>query len=81
MNGDGKAASDEGAEMAPPVDEVSPKIVHNLHDGNVDVRLDPTAQALIGHHLKTMYEEVVNQDVPEHLLRLLEELERKEGHA
>lgn len=42
------------------------------------ITIDEPTQALIGHRLKAVYAEIVEQPVPERLLRLLEELERKE---
>ena len=44
-----------------------------------NVRLNARAQAMIGQRLKAVYNELVQEPVPEHLLQLLEELERKEG--
>ena len=44
-----------------------------------DVKLDETAQALIGHHLKSLYSKIVKQPIPDQFLVLLDELERKEG--
>ena len=41
--------------------------------------LDEQAQRLIGQRLKSAYDELVRQPVPDHLLKLLEELERKES--
>lgn len=41
------------------------------------VKLDPSAQALIGQQLRAVYGEILSQPVPDHLLELLEELERK----
>jgi hypothetical protein len=46
--------------------------------GDDDVRIDEAAQALIGQHLKAIYSEIVQQPVPDELLKLLEDLERKE---
>ena len=43
-----------------------------------DVKLDGTATALITSQLKAMYAELVQQDIPEHLIRLLEDLKAKE---
>lgn len=43
--------------------------------------LDETAQALIGAQLKALYGGLVSQGVPEHLLRLLSELELKERES
>ncbi|MEQ1730834.1 MAG: NepR family anti-sigma factor [Vicinamibacterales bacterium] len=47
-------------------------------DGELDVKLDESAQLLIGHHLKIVYGEIVEQPVPDQFLNLLDELERKE---
>jgi hypothetical protein len=46
-----------------------------------EAKLDEAAQALIGHQLKAMYGEVVQQSVPDHLLKLLDELERRERQS
>lgn len=53
--------------------------MHQSIDANTDLRLNARAQVLIGQRLKTIYNELVQEPVPEHLLKLLEELERKEG--
>ena len=41
--------------------------------------LEADLQAHIGRQLRAVYEEVVNEPVPERFLRLLEELERKKA--
>jgi len=41
------------------------------------VILAPDLQAHIGRHLRTVYDEVVNEAVPDRFVQLLEELERK----
>lgn len=41
--------------------------------------LDADLQAHIGRQLRAVYEEVVSEAVPDRLLRLLEELERKQA--
>ena len=43
------------------------------------VMIDSAAQALIGQQLKAMYSDLVRQEIPDDLLRLLDELEAKEG--
>lgn len=43
-----------------------------------EVKLDESAQALIGHHLQAVYREIVEQPIPDQFLKLLEDLERKE---
>ncbi len=46
-----------------------------------DVKLDATGQALIGRQLRAIYDEIRQQEIPDHLLQLLDELERKERQA
>jgi hypothetical protein len=41
--------------------------------------LEPDLQAHIGRHLRSVYEEVVKEAIPDRFLRLLEELEKKQG--
>jgi hypothetical protein len=41
--------------------------------------LEPKLQSYIGDQLRTVYEEVLNEDIPERLLALLQELERKQA--
>lgn len=51
-------------------------------DGEVGprvVQLDSAAQALIGAQLKAMYAEICNEPVPNDLLDLLAQLERKDS--
>ena len=43
-----------------------------------DIKLDESAQLLIGQHLKAVYSEIVRQPIPDQFLLLLDELERKE---
>jgi Anti-sigma factor NepR len=50
-------------------------------EDHVEIKLDEAAQALIGHHLKAMYGAVVQESIPDHLLKLLDELERKERQS
>ena len=49
-----------------------------VSSSDTTVRLDDPAQVLIEQRLKIVYGEIVQQPVPEQLLKLLEELERKE---
>ena len=51
--------------------------VHEDASGNAS-ELDTAAQALIGHQLRTLYSEIVREPVPDQLLKLLQDLERKE---
>jgi hypothetical protein len=38
--------------------------------------LSPTLQAHIGRHVRAIFDEVAREPIPEHLLRLLKDLER-----
>jgi hypothetical protein len=46
-----------------------------------DVTLGADSRAHIGHQLRTVYVEVVNEPVPDRFVRLLEDLERKHGNG
>ena len=50
----------------------------NSRPSDLNIALDEPTQALIGHCLKAVYAEIVEQPVPEQLLKLLEDLERQE---
>ena len=41
-----------------------------------DEGLSPTLQAHIGRHVRAVFDEVAREPIPEHLLRLLKDLER-----
>ena len=43
-----------------------------------EVRLDPKVQAHIGGLLRSMYQALVDEPVPEKFLKVLEELDRSE---
>jgi hypothetical protein len=57
-------------------DDSQPEEVSELED-QLD-KLETSAQALIGQHLKAVYGEIVREPIPDRLLRLIDELERKE---
>ena len=44
--------------------------------GAADEGLSPPLQAHIGRHVRAMFDEVAREPIPEHLLRLLKDLER-----
>jgi hypothetical protein len=46
-----------------------------------DASLAPDLQVQIGRQLRAVYDEVVEEGVPERFLRLLEDLERKKGEG
>lgn len=47
--------------------------------GEADASLDPALLAHIGRELRGLYDEIVEQPVPDRFLRLLEELDRAKG--
>jgi hypothetical protein len=63
-------------EMAPNSPELSPGPDGDFAPG---VRMEPDLQAHIGRQLRAVYDEVVNEPVPDKFVRLLEELERKQA--
>ena len=44
--------------------------------GSSWTRPDPDLQAHIGRHVRAVFDEVAREPIPEHLLRLLKELEQ-----
>ena len=44
--------------------------------GAGDEGLSPSLQAHIGRHVRAMFDEVAREPIPEHLLRLLKDLEK-----
>ena len=66
---------------------VSKKMDHAVENGAPDVGgdtqrveldsgLTPALQAHIGRHVRAVFDEVAREPIPEHLLRLLKDLER-----
>lgn len=41
-----------------------------------DEGMSPTVQAHIGRHIRAMFDEVAQEPIPDHLLRLLKDLDR-----
>ena len=68
-----KAGSPEG----PVVSRAQKSVNDPVGPDDMAVKLDASAQALIGQQLRAVYGEILSQPVPDHLLELLEELERK----
>jgi len=62
--------------MTPPNSD-APTSIHEAQES--DVKLDTDLQAHIGRQLRAVYDEVVNEPVPDKFIRLLEELERKQS--
>lgn len=51
-------------------------------DGQEDaVELEPAIQAVLGHHLKAHYDDLVQAPIPDTILLLLAQLEAKETGA
>jgi hypothetical protein len=48
------------------------------HEVTNPIKLDDTAQALIGHQLRALYGQIIGEPVPAHLIKLLQDLESKE---
>ena len=63
--------------------DVEPPEPKDMNEQSIEttsnVKLNARAKAMIGQRLKAVYNDLVQEPVPEHLLQLLEELERKEG--
>ena len=57
-------------ENAPPARQARPQGVE------ADGGLSPNLQAHIGRHVRAVFDEVAREPIPEHLLRLLKDLER-----
>ena len=70
----------QGSEPITATDTEGDKEIMNAsaRPAEANIALDEPTQALIGHRLKAIYAEIVEQPVPEQLLKLLEELERQE---
>ena len=81
MNSNGNSGSDERTVPKEALDQAPVDAGRSAEPAELDVRLDATAQALIGQQLRAIYDEIRQQEVPDHLLRLLDELERKERQA
>jgi hypothetical protein len=75
MNGNGKVAPLSPEPLAAPAVEPANDDEAREEGG---VTLDPVAQAAIGRQLQAVYGAVLDEAVPPHLLRLLDELEQKE---
>jgi Anti-sigma factor NepR len=65
------------------VSDMKPKVepIPNLPAPPQDATLAPDLQVQIGRQLRAVYDEVVEEGVPERFLRLLEELERKKSEG
>ena len=58
------------------MDHGGPKIAAGPEAAKAGSGLTPALQAHIGRHVRAVFDEVAREPVPEHLLRLLKDLER-----
>lgn len=58
------------------LDQGAPPIAGGPEAAEAGSGLSPTLQAHIGRHVRAVFDEVAREPIPEHLLRLLEDLER-----
>jgi hypothetical protein len=49
---------------------------HGGSSGRASAQLDPRIQHEIGKHLRAVYDDVINEPVPDKFMKLLEQLER-----
>ncbi len=72
-----KAPDDMSGQSGPGVAELGAEPPGDTVLG--DAALDPGLQAYIGQQLRSVYEEVLNEDVPDRFVELLRALERKQA--
>ena len=75
---------DEKDSRKPPIPPTSSSGLHagsrfNSTPPPPGVPLEPDLQAHIGRQLRQVYDDVVKEDIPDRFMKLLEELERKQG--
>lgn len=58
------------------VEKRAPGMSGETQGAEPDGRLSPALQAHIGRHVRAVFDEVAREPVPEHLLRLLKDLEQ-----
>jgi hypothetical protein len=75
----GRAGTDRSASESAAVNnnnnENESSVTRIQETPRANPRLDPAAEARIGRKLKAMYDQVVNEPVPDHLLDLLGKLD------
>lgn len=72
-NANDNSGRDEGDSTAKEAQDVTD--VGLGDSAQTPARLEPQAQDRISRKLKAMYDEVVNEPVPDHLMKLLKELD------
>jgi hypothetical protein len=68
--------SGAGKKMNQTVERGSAHTSGEASGTELDEGLSPTLQAHIGRHVRAVFDEVAREPIPEHLLRLLKDLER-----
>ena len=58
------------------LDHGAPQIAGGPEAADAGSGLSPNLQAHIGRHVRAVFDEVAREPIPEHLLRLLKDLER-----
>ncbi|MGD9502034.1 MAG: NepR family anti-sigma factor [Methyloceanibacter sp.] len=58
------------------LDQGAPQIAGGPEEAEPGSGLSPSLQAHIGRHVRAVFDEVAREPIPEHLLRLLKDLER-----
>jgi Anti-sigma factor NepR len=65
-----------GKKMDHAVENGAPDVGGDTQGVELDSGLTPALQAHIGRHVRAVFDEVAREPIPEHLLRLLKDLER-----
>ncbi len=71
-----KSKADKAAAQRQKMNQVSSNDTHSVPASG---GLESDLQAHIGRQLRAVYDEVVNEPVPDRFLKLLQELDRKQG--
>jgi hypothetical protein len=73
----GQKPAKPGSKMNKPGPKIN--IAHALPDSNA--RLSSNVQDVIGKQLRAMYDDLVNQAVPDRFTELLQKLDNRDGQA
>lgn len=64
------------ASLSDKIDHGGPQVAGGSQGKKAEGGLSPGLQAHIGRHVRAAFDEVAREPIPEHLLRLLQDLER-----
>jgi hypothetical protein len=64
------------AGLSNKTDQSAPQVSGASQGTKADGGLSPALQAHIGRHVRAVFDEVAREPIPEHLLRLLKDLEQ-----